>query len=326
VARKRPRGRPRGDLALILRNQVWGTAVYERSGLSWDALDIKFLGEGPRGSRPRAFWWIARIGVNPRSARRKQSKIDLVSMVGEGAEFDGLKEAFESPLWDLLEPPQSDWMTRASASRTLLKRLSLFRANFPEIHDGASALPNHPAFQPWQADPTRWISHLLEKPSLDLIALLCLAFQEALSLLDLEEASYYLRGVRDGLPKALEHLHCPQKIALQLQRLVVNRLLRNDWSGVDADAVAAPRESRSKAYATPTTRARLTLNQLGEPMAALVATLPSYANAVRSSPIVPMSDALREFVERRGELAKNVDAELQQPSGFRSAQAAKSCS
>jgi hypothetical protein len=309
VAGKRPRGRPRGDLALILRNQIWGTAVYERSGLSWDALDIKFLGEAPGGSRPRAFWWIARIGVDPRSKRRKRSTLDLVSMVSEGAEFDGLKEAFESLLWDLLKPPQSDWVTRASASRTLLKRLGLFRANFPEIHDGAAALPDHPAFQPWQADPTRWISHLLEKPSLDLIALLCLAFQDALSVLDLEEANCYLRGVRDGLPRALEELHCPQKIALQLQRLVINRLLRNDWSGVHADAVAAPRESRSKAYATPTTRARLTLEQLGEPMAALVATLPSYANAVRSSPIVPMSDALRAFVARRGDFARKVETE-----------------
>jgi len=160
----------------------------------------------------------------------------------------------------------------------------------------------------------------------DLDSLLGPAFSEGLSLLDLGGAKYLLPRFPHCFAQALEQLPFPQKIALQLQRLVVNRLLRNDWSGVDADAVAAPRESRSKAYATPTTRARLTLNQLGEPMAALVATLPSYANAVRSSPIVPMSDALREFVERRGELAKNVDAELQQPSGFRSAQAAKSCS
>jgi hypothetical protein len=149
---------------------------------------------------------------------------------------------------------------------------------------------------------------LLEKPSLDLIALLCLAFQDALSLLDLEEANCYLRDVRDGLPKALEYLHCPERIAFQVQRLVINRLLRNDWSGVKADAMATPRGSRSRTSVTPMARVTRLLDQLGEPMAALVATLPSRANAVRSSPIVPMSDALREFVERKGEFARKVDA------------------
>lgn len=301
VARpKRPRGRPRGDLALVLRNQIWGRAVYERAGLSWDALDVRFLGESPKEARPRAFWWIARIGVDPRSEKRKRSTVDLVSKVDESGEFAGLKAAYESDLWSLLTPPQSDWVARASASRKLMERLGLFRATFPQRLTGAAALPDHPAFQPWQDDPTRWLSRLLERPSLDLIALLCLAFQDALSLLDLEEAACYLKSVRDGLPKALESLHCPDRIALQLQRLVINRLLRNDWSGVDADAVAGPRGSRSKAEVTPMKRATLALNQLGEPMAALIATLPSYANAVRSSPIVPMSDALREFVERKG--------------------------
>lgn len=300
VARpKRPRGRPRGDLALVLRNQIWGRAVYERSGLSWDALDIRFLGEPPDGARPRTLWWIARIGIDPRSAHRKRATIDLVAAADEFKEFAGLKATFESLLWDLLTPPQRRLSDRVRLHGELLDRLGLYQATFPLRHAGAFALPDEPAFRPWDSDATRWITDQLEEPTLDLVALLGLSFQNALDNLELQEADCYLQALRRSLGIALKQLRCTSEVASKVYALVIRRLLRNDWTSVETDRLRTPRQSRSRTAGkkpeTPNTEC--SFHNLDDAVFNYQMGLPAGAHWVRSSPIVPMNDRLRAFLD-----------------------------
>lgn len=305
VARsKRPRGRPRGDLALVLRNQIWGRAVYERSGLSWDALDTQFLGEPADSERPRAFWWIARIGVDPRSPKRKRSELDLVDAVDEADGFKGLKGAYESELWTLLTPPQSHWTDRAIISKRLLEKMELFRAEFPMRHAAAFAFPDEPAFRPWEIDATRWMTERLKEPTLDLVALLALSFQRALGDLDLQEADCYLRAIGTCLPEALRRLHSTEKVKGRLQSLVVDRLLRNDWTSSEEDARQSPRKSRAKNAPREDENA---LRRFGDPSSMIQAAIMGKAKTVRSSPIVPMTTQLQEILDRQMEWIELID-------------------
>ncbi|MCF7221603.1 hypothetical protein [Marilutibacter chinensis] len=255
------------------------------------------LDDDPNAPRPRALWSIARLGIDPRSEKRTKAGVDLVAIADGNARFAGLREVYESRLWQLLTAPPPDPATLFKIQSDLLTRLDLYRSDYPSRYAGAWALPAEPAFRPWEGDATCWLHDRLQEPSLDLISVLVCSFRSAMDHLNLLEANSYLVAARQALHCALLSLNAPHDLTSDVKMLVEKRLFRNDWSTVsDSDLETVRRNRRSVADPefSPEESLRQSLNSdrfLG------MVTQPDNPNItfVPDAPIVPMNDRLQWF-------------------------------
>lgn len=307
----RPVGRPRSDLASALRNRCWGHAVYRRAHLSWDALDTKLLSleDHPDAPRPRKLWHVARLGISPRPKAKNKSDgtdreshgADLVVLVDHHPEFVGLREAFESPFWELLTPPAPDRADQFEIQRTLLTRLGLYQFEYPLRPVGAWLMPAEPAFRPWDGDATCWLRERLQSPTLDLIAVLVGAFRDAMDRLELLEANSYLGAAREALRKTLQSFNIPKDLGEDITRLVDKRLFRSDWSPpFDSNFTTFRRDRRAAPQRSLTPQEVLHEGIAGD-------VIPDFHARAKSSgvvypgkaPIVPLNDELRWLLKHR---------------------------
>jgi len=225
-------GRPRADAAATLRNRIWAWEVRGCFCLSWDRLDAEFLPamETKDAHRHRAFWNIAQFGLNPRSSMRLQSKVDLVLLVAArpGAEYT--RDLYDSPLWEMLEPPGVTVERLIELKRVLLERRGLFEASKEEMSAGRWVFPKARAFRKVnRASRLRSIARLVKSATLDDIALLVVQFRLSMALIELDEAKdYYIAlqrafEVQHNVPRGWQFLYGA------LHTLVRARLILGDW-------------------------------------------------------------------------------------------------
>lgn len=304
-------GRPRSDLAFVLRNRLWGHAAYVRAGVSWDALDDKLLSleSHPDAPRPRKVWHVARLGISPCpnvtevKTDSRGGGPDLVALADQYPEFAGLREAFASSLWKLLIPPGPNRVGRLEIQATLLTRLELYQSNYPLRQLGALTMPAEPAFRPWDGDVTRWLHQHLQSPTLDMVAVLVGGFREAMDRLELLEANSYLGAARKTLRAALQRLAPPNDLVEDIAQLVDRRLFRSEWEQPLDSSYKSKRRKRRKAPEIPLTPREILFRAIsGDNIPNLYTTLKSIGENPGQAPIVPLNDELRWFHKHRAAL------------------------
>lgn len=231
-AKRRPVGRPRTDLGLKLRNQIWSFLVWRLSGMTWDKLDEAYLTqpEDTDKNRRRAFWGIYRLGHNPRSTSRKDQGVDLVDEVAHTPALTETKQAYESLFWDILSSQGLSEERLGELNNKLLEMLDLYQAAGTELEAGKAVLPKDDAFRLESSSARQQgIARLVAHPTLDSLALLSVQFRIAMSSVFLEEAREYLDGLRLSLKKLIDRWTLFSPLAGQLELLVEARLVRNRW-------------------------------------------------------------------------------------------------
>jgi len=308
-------GRPPSDRAYVVRNQLWAYAVHSRGGVSWDALDDHFLELEDKKDppRPRRFWSVARRGINPAS-RNPLAKSpfdhwgdqfgldsvspyeDLVALVDADSNYAGLGDIYRSMLWVLLTRPALLSIDRKWIANELMVGLELFHCP-PELAvEGQREFPDEPAFRPL-VDVASSLEAVLEHPTLDHVAFLACEFRTEMDALNLQAADAYLHSVRSTLVRVIETFDVPADILHDLQFLIEQRILRNNWQPLDEGKFKV-RRKRSLSSSESKYQERLVQNLIGVdeqvPSLSPEHTHPNF-------PIVRLTPALDSFMARAGQ-------------------------
>ncbi len=227
----RPRGRPKLDFAVRVRNWIWYWLVKNELALSDDELDARFVHINA-DVRPRLFFRIRSMGSSPDAVHGYRSRKSLFSIVHE-KEPERLvvaKKVFESELWDLLQRPQRTLEEYSELIHTIVARRGWFRATYHDLDFADWVLgDDEPFFETGIGKAHQaMFRHLAAcQPDIEALTLLAAMFREAHAALELDIAIVFKRTL--GLATKLfgSNAGLPLGITRMLNALVSDRVLYN---------------------------------------------------------------------------------------------------
>jgi len=200
-----------------LRVFSWYLALKSKCDWSDYKLDVTFCLPGAVGTqdyaaRPRTFEKIRKFGVVPERGSSAKRGFDLIEEVDRHPEFQGTKDIYESPFWELLDSAQPTLVTANEFVNKLLLGYGLMRieseidlsilAALRDRHGPTKELEQY--FHLSDEDRFEyWLSHSLRKlPSdLDRITLLGALFREAYLGMSLKIAALLKNQLVDHLDR-----------------------------------------------------------------------------------------------------------------------------
>lgn len=227
------------DIGKRIRARVWGTAVAHVENLSNNALDARFVLVDPgtgldRGvSSSDTFAGIRENGAEPHEPHGPR-RFSIVEAVAGVPRYTHTRAVFVTPMWRLLIPPSPTIKVVQSIIADLLDQLDLYRASDEDAEIGRLFYGNTELFEERpSAAYDEGLQLIASRPHLDNLGLLGALFREALFYRDYDRAmrlEIYLDLCLIGIPEAYG---LDKELALTLNWLVHERVLRNHWEPID---------------------------------------------------------------------------------------------